>query len=75
MSAPTPTTPGNPTLLGAVGLVLLFVSVFLNREADPGVPMYVGRTLFFIGLGVIVAAGTLWYRQAQEPEQERDPEV
>lgn len=74
MNEPT-TTPGNPTLLGAVGLILLLVSVFLNRPADAGLLMYVGRTLFFVGLAVISAAATVWYRQAQEPEQERDPEV
>jgi hypothetical protein len=77
MSEP-PTAPppaGNPTLGGAIGLGLLLLSVFLGRGADAGVPVYVARTLFFVGLAVIVAAVSLWYRQAQHPEKERDPEV
>jgi hypothetical protein len=73
----TPETPqtGSPILFGGSGLGLLLVSVFLGREAEPGLTVYVARTLFFLGIAGIITAVALWYKQAQEPEKERDPEV
>jgi hypothetical protein len=32
------------------------------------------QTVFFLGVGVVVAAGVLWYQQAQQPEPIAEPE-
>jgi hypothetical protein len=73
---PTPETPpGNPLLFGSVGIGLLLVAALVNRDADPGLPVYIAHTLFLLGLAALGGAAFLWYRQAQHSEKERDPEV
>jgi hypothetical protein len=33
-----------------------------------------GQLVFFVGLGLVVAAGVIWYQQAQQPESEAEAE-
>lgn len=67
-----PSSPWNPGLLG-IGLLL--TSVFIAQSRDPGDLLYVGRFLFLAGLALLAWTGYLWYRQAQDPDQERDAEL
>ncbi len=67
--------PGNPFLGGLVGIGLLITSLLLSQSREP-IGLYIlGRFLFVAGLAAIGGAVYLWYRQTNEPEQEREPEV
>lgn len=67
--------PTNPFPLAGLGIGLLIASVFLGRGPDAGLLVFVGRSLFVIGLVIVVGAVVRWIRDSDRDERERDPEV
>jgi hypothetical protein len=69
----------NPFRLGLWGLLLLVIGTLLTswaatREAGSWMAwLLAGQFVFLAGLIGVIAAGIIWFRQAQAPEEPEPP--